>query len=128
MSLLETTILIALAFLAGWRINQAWMLISFRQILRDLGVPEDRLRQLAEDKGIDLARLPEIGEDDQEPQTVVEIKLEQHQGLLLAFRKDNDQFLAQGTDRDTLIQRITENLTPCRVVIAKEDGADLIRN
>lgn len=58
---------------------------------------------------------------------VVEVRLEQHQGLLLAYRKDTGQFLGQGVDREGLVARLTENLTPCRVVIAEEDGADLLQ-
>ncbi len=59
---------------------------------------------------------------------IVEVKLEQHSGTILAYRKDTDQFLGQGTDREALIARLTENLTPCRVIIAQEDGADLLQN
>ncbi len=58
---------------------------------------------------------------------IVEVKLEQHSGTILAYRKDTDQFLGQGSDREALIQRLTENLTPCRVIIAQEDGADLLQ-
>ncbi len=80
----------------------------------------ERLRQrLAEQHGI---------KPKESQLAVVEVKLEQHSGTILAYRKDTDQFLGQGTDREALIARLTENLTPCRVIIAQEDGADLLQN
>jgi hypothetical protein len=78
----------------------------------------------------DLARLKQRLHQSltEEPQLdIVEVKLEQHSGTILAFRKDTDQFLGQGSDREALIARLTENLTPCRVIIAQEDGADLLQ-
>jgi hypothetical protein len=58
--------------------------------------------------------------------TVVDVKLEQQGTQIFAYRKSDDQFLAQGTDADSLIERLNQNLTPCKVVVAKEDGADLL--
>jgi hypothetical protein len=46
---------------------------------------------------------------------------------IYAYRKSDDMFLAQGTDADSLIARLNENLTPCKVVVAQEDGADLLQ-
>ena len=104
-----------------------WNHITFREILKDLGVTDQQLKDLASSKGLDMP-LVDADSSQEQQRPVVEIKIEQHQGILFAFRKDNDQFLAQGTDREALIQRLTENLTPCRVIVAKEDGADLIQN
>jgi hypothetical protein len=35
--------------------------------------------------------------------------------------------LAQGTDRDSLIERLNQTMRPCRILIDKEDGADLLQ-
>jgi hypothetical protein len=59
--------------------------------------------------------------------TVVDVKLEQQGTEIYAYRKSDNQFLAQGSDADSLIERLNQNLTPCKVVIAKEDGADLLQ-
>jgi hypothetical protein len=59
--------------------------------------------------------------------TVVEVRLEQMGDVLYAYRKSDHQFLGQGTDLDTLVDRLNNNLTPCRVIIHKEDGADLLQ-
>lgn len=58
---------------------------------------------------------------------VVDVKLEQQGTQIFAYRKSDDQFLAQGTDAESLIERLNQNLTPCKVVVAKEDGADLLQ-
>jgi hypothetical protein len=58
---------------------------------------------------------------------VVEVKLEQHGGQIFAYRKSDDTFLAQGTDRDSLIERLNQTMRPCRILIDKEDGADLLQ-
>jgi hypothetical protein len=118
---METIILCAIWFIVGWKASQWWHVIAFKKLLEDLGVSQQQLEKL-NSQLIDADTEPE----PQEPQIVVEVRLEQLDGVILAYRKSDSQFLGQGPDRESLIQRLTENLTPCRVVIAKEDGADLI--
>jgi uncharacterized membrane-anchored protein YhcB (DUF1043 family) len=90
---------------------------TFSKILEDLKVTDRQLMELRDQ--ID-------GEDTAE---IVEIKLEQHQGQLYAFRKDNDQFLGQGPDREQLIQRLKSTFAgKTTVVVREEDGADLIKS
>jgi hypothetical protein len=57
----------------------------------------------------------------------MEIKLEQHQGVIYAYRIDDGQFLGQGVDRDELIESLKKNLANVRLIIAEEHGAKLIR-
>ncbi len=59
-------------------------------------------------------------------ETVVDVKLEQEGTEIFAYRKSDNQFLAQGSNADSLIERLNQNLTPCKVVVAQEDGADLL--
>jgi hypothetical protein len=119
---MELMIITVLAFAIGWKASQWWHVIAFKKLLEDLGVSQQQLEKLHSQ----LTEVPGFDPEPQEPQTVVEVRLEQLDGVILAYRKSDSQFLAQATDRESLIQRLTENLTPCRVVIAKEDGADLI--
>ena len=106
--------------------TSAWLHLTFREILKDLGVTTDQMRSLARKNGIDLAE-PEP-EPEKSSLPVLEVRIEQHQGVLFAFRKDTDQFLAQGTDREALVKRLTENLANVRVIISEQDGAELIKN
>ena len=120
--MMETIALCLIAGIVGWKASQIWHVIAFKKILDDLGISQQQLEKLEGQ----LSAVPGFDPDPEEPQTVVEVRLEQLDGVILAYRKSDSQFLGQGPDRDSLIQRLTENLTPCRVVIAKEDGADLI--
>jgi hypothetical protein len=127
---IETAIIIVLAFAAGWYIGSTvtthLLALSFRQILTDLGVKNSQLRQLATDVGVELPAVNQNAADG-DSLTPLEVTLEHDQGVIYAYRKDTKQFLAQGTDADSLIARLNENLTPCKVVVAKEDGADLLQ-
>lgn len=107
---------------------KAWMALSFREILRDLGVTEQQLRALAAKNDIELS--PENPRDSitgEVTVTPIEIRIEEHNGCLYAYRLDNNLFLGQGPDRDQLIDRLKENLTNVRLIIAEEHGAGLIK-
>ena len=121
--MLELIITFAIGWILGWRINDALRTTAMRQLLKELGVTEKDLRAAAARNGIQIVDAPDTAADE----TVVDVKLEQVGTAIYAYRKSDDQFLAQGTDADTLIERLTQNLTPCRVVVAKEDGAELLQ-
>jgi hypothetical protein len=127
---IEISILVVIAFAAGWYIGSTvtthLLALSFRQILTDLGVKNEQLRKLATDVGVEL---PDVNADtaDGNPLTPLEVTIEQHQGVLYAYRKDNKQFLGQGTDREGLIDSISKRMTDVRLIIDSADGADLLQ-
>jgi hypothetical protein len=99
---------------------------GFQKILKELGVTDQQLKKLARDHGMGVEEAkPSIDEPEL---TSVEIKLEQHQGVIYAYRIDDDQFLGQGADRDELIESLKKNLTNVRLIIAEEHGAKLIKS
>ena len=113
-----------LGFGLGWfiasRIMTALHLSSFKKILEDLGVTNQQLLKLRDTIDLEL--------DDAEPETVCEIKIEQHGIQLYAYRKEDDHFLGQGTDRDSLIERISKEFSgQVRLIIREEDGAEHIK-
>jgi hypothetical protein len=127
MDMIELIIIITavIASVIGWQASKQVHLHGFRQLLRALKVTEeDLLRAMIriQSKEWQLEE-PEGAKDE----TVVDVKLEQVGTAIFAYRKSDDQFLAQGSDADSLIERLNQNLTPCKVVVAKEDGADLLR-
>jgi hypothetical protein len=127
---IEISILVVLAFALGWRIG-SWitthfLALSFRQILQDLGVSNEQLRKLARDAGVDLSDVNPSTEPGVEL-TPLEVTIEQHQGVLYAYRKDNQQFLGQGTDQSTLVDSIARRMDNVRLIIDTADGADLLR-
>lgn len=121
-----------LGCVVGYRAAVRVHVQGFRHILNRLNVSnQDLIRAIRKDASPELMAQLELIEQksSEEPreETVVEVKLEQHQGQIYAFRKDTDTFLAQGADRESLIERLNQTMKPCRVLIAREDGADLLQ-
>ena len=127
---IEITILVAIAFAFGWylgsKVTTHLLALSFRQILDDLGVKNEQLRKLATDVGVEL---PAVNHNtaDRDELTPLEIRLEQHQGVIYAYRKDNSQFLGQGTDQAGLIESISKRMDNVRLIIDQQDGSDLLQ-
>ena len=119
MELLFTAIV---AFVMGWRLSAAVNLSAFKRILQELGIRESDMRKLAAKNGIEL---PEPEQPAEQPLEEIHIKLEQHQGVIYAFRKDNDQFLGQGVDRDSLIERLRQRLNNVRLIV--DEGGELLQ-
>jgi hypothetical protein len=124
--IIEFLIAFALGCWIGHKVSSYIMAMSFHQILKDLGVTDQQLRKLAESSGLELAELSPKESEENPGLTPIEIKIEQHQGVLYAYRLDNDQFLGQGPDREQLIEHLKKNLTDVRLIIAEENGAGLI--
>ena len=125
MDMIELIIAAVIGIFIGWQASKKVHLDGFRQLLRALKVTEEDLlramvRVTSEEWQLDQ---PKGSKDD----TIVDVKLEQQGTQIFAYRKSDDQFLAQGSDADSLIERLNQNLTPCRVVVAQEDGADLLQ-
>jgi len=125
MDMTELIIATLLGIFIGWQAAKRVHLQGFRELLRALKVTEEDLLQamIKIQSGEWQLDAPEGTKDH----TVVDVKLEQQGTEIYAYRKSDDMFLAQGTDADSLIARLNQNLTPCKVVVAQEDGADLLQ-
>ena len=125
MDMIELFIAAAVGILVGWQASKRVHLDGFRQLLRALKVTEqDLLRAMIKIQSREWQLDDHEGSKDD---TIVDVKLEQQGTEIFAYRKSDDMFLAQGSDADSLIERLNQNLTPCRVVVAQEDGADLLQ-
>ena len=125
MDMIELIIVGILGIFIGWHSAKTVHLDGFRQLLKALKVTEeDLLRAMIRIQSKEWQLEDTEGASDH---AVVDVKLEQQGTQIFAYRKSDDQFLAQGTDADSLIERLNQNLTPCRVVVAQEDGADLLQ-
>ena len=125
MDMIELIIASIIGIFIGWQSAKRVHLDGFRQLLKALKVTEqDLLRAMIKIQSGEWQLNADEGSKDE---TVVDVKLEQVGTAIYAYRKSDDQFLAQGTDADSLIERLNQNLTPCRVVVAQEDGADLLQ-
>ena len=124
MDMIELIIAALVGLFIGWQAARQVHLDGFRQLLKALKVTEqDLLRAMIRVQSKEWQLEDPEGTKDS---TVVDVKLEQVGTAIYAYRKSDDQFLAQGSDADSLIERLNQNLTPCKVVVAKEDGADLL--
>ena len=125
MDMLELIIVAFVGILIGWTASKQVHLDGFRQLLRALKVTEeDLLRAMIKIQSREWQPEDLEGAKDH---TVVDVKLEQQGTEIFAYRKSDNQFLGQGQDSQTLIERLNQNLTPCKVVVAQEDGADLLQ-
>lgn len=123
---MEMIILAVTAFVVGWILGGLITTVkqaqAFKSILQDLGVTTEQL--LALKRKIDKADEPAA-----EPrENVVEITLEQHNDVIYAYRKSDSQFLAQGQDRDALIQHLNHTFANgARLIVREQDGAALVK-
>jgi hypothetical protein len=132
-NIIALIIVFALGWFLGSRLQYILDRITFKSILDDLGVTGQQLRDLAERGELtvlnDLDDVPAVNQNtaDGDRLTPLEITLEQHQGVIYAYRKDTQQFLGQGTDQQGLIDSISKRMTDVRLIIDPADGADLLR-
>lgn len=120
--MIELLIVFAVGIFIGYRVNEAINRALMGSLLKDLGITEKDLRNAAAKNGI---KLPD--EEAEAELESVDVRIEQHQGQLYAFRVDNDQFLGQGTDREGLISRLKENLSNVRVIVSEENGSKFLK-
>jgi len=126
--IIEFLVAFALGCWVGSAVSRSWMSLSFREILRDLGVTEQQLRDLAQKNDIRVpVENPKDSITGEITLTPMEIRIEEHNGCLYAYRLDNNLFLGQGTDRQQLIERLKDNLTNVRLIISEDNGAKLIK-
>ena len=118
---------VVMALYIGWKTSQIWHLMAFRKLMQELKITDNQLLKVARDAGIDIEQIEDSAkEDENDNLPVLEVRIEQHPEGLFAYRKEDNFFIAQGKDRTMLMENLVNNLTNVRVVIAKEDGGDLI--
>ena len=125
--MIETIVVFIIGFVLGHKMATWFHVAAFKKILEELGVTNDQLRKLGLKAARDLGVKPpkELEESAASDLEEIHIKLEQHQGQIYAFRIDNDQFLAQGTDREALIEALKNRMTGVRLIV--DQGGDLIQ-
>lgn len=130
-TMLELIIVGFFSFYLGAKLKGILMIMTFRKLLQDLGISQRHLRDFAQRHGIELpdedpsekpaAAAPEELDD------ATEIRIEQHQGQLFAWRTSDNTFMAQGPDREGLFRSLEQRFGSGRFVVRKDEGADLIR-
>ena len=111
------------AGLVGYRIADHLHKTVLADLLERAGVTPEKLEQIM----ADLQNEIDDGEKAEQEFPNLEVTIEQHSNTLYAFRKDNNQFLGQGKDREELIAMISKQVSNVTLVIAEADGAQLIK-
>lgn len=122
--MMELILVFILGLVIGGRVTSWIHTLATKEMLNDLGVKNEDLARLLKKQQQKLG----IETTEENPELeVIEVRLEEHQGQLYAFRKDTDQFLGQGSDRDSLVQHISQRLKNVKLEISRDDGADLLQ-
>lgn len=125
MEYIELIIVAIVAFYAGFRIATWIHLMSFKNILEDMGVGEKELRNLAKKHDI---KLPDEDDEETTITTNVEVKVEQHQGHLYCFEVENDRFVTQAKDPEELIEKLFAAYPKgTKISVDETNGGDLLK-
>lgn len=126
MEIIEGLIILMLGMVIGWRISARFYVSLFRHLLTDLGITNQQLIKVAKDAAATLGveaeeKVRELEAQVNDGLERVEIKVELHSNTLYAFRKDNDQFLGQGTSREDLIAAMGQRMKNVRLIVVEGD-------
>ena len=108
----------------GYRIADHIHQSVIADLLHRAGVTPEKLESIMDDLR-DEIESPGRAEEESFPK--IEVRIEQHNGQMYAYRKDTEQFLGQGVDRESLLKIIAEKMSNVTLVIREEDGAALIK-
>jgi len=110
------------AFYIGWKLSEKLMWFTFGKMMREAGINNKHLDQFINHWA------PSIQKELATEQPQIEVRLEQHDHVLFAYRKDNQEFLGQGANQDELFRNIGKRFHDIKFVIRKDDGADLLKS
>ena len=114
-TVLVVVVLMSLGFILGAWVSSIFHRSIMREFLKEMGYDtEEKLRELHER----LAdRLTADNSAALSGKPVIKIRLEQHQGILFAYREDDSTFLGQGNTREDLVASIMHRIRGCTIEI-----------
>ena len=119
---MDYLILAVIAFYVGFKVNEKIMYITFGKMMKEAGITNKELDKFINHWAPGMLEGPEAVD-----QSDIEIRLERHNDVIYAFRKDNEEFLGQGQDQDELFKRIAERFHDVKFVLRQADGAELLQ-
>jgi len=123
--LIEYVIVFSLGWYLGSKITGYFQMKVFQHVLAELKIdPKDLIRVARKDapdfiqEQLDQieSHVDSIENADLEK---IDIKVEKHSNTLYAFRKDNDQFLGQGSSKDELIESMSLKMKNVRLIVVE---------
>ena len=114
-TVLVVVVLMTLGFIIGAWISSIFHRSIMREFLKELGydTPE-KLRELYDRLALKLTADNSAALDGK---PVIKIRLEQHQGILFAYREDDQTFVGQGNTREDLVASIMHRIRGCTIEI-----------
>ena len=114
-TVLVVVVLMSLGFVLGAWISSIFHRSIMREFLKELGydTPE-KLRELYDRLAKKLTADNSAALDGK---PVIKIRLEQHQGVLFAYREDDQTFIGQGNTREDLVASIMHRIRGCTIEI-----------
>ena len=109
-----------LGAVAGYRVADHIHKSIIPDLLRRAGITPEKLEKIMEDLR------QEIATGEAKESVEIMIKVEQHGSQLYVFRKDNDEFLGQGKNKDEILAILRSKFKDVKFAVTKEDGADLL--
>jgi hypothetical protein len=107
----------------GWRANDHFHKTMIGAILKEAGVTQADMEKIVLHA---REQLTEVDPDHPEAIKKVPVKVEQHGNQLFAYRADNNEFMAQGTNKDELIKAIALRHNKDFTIVI-EQGAELLK-
>jgi len=125
--MIELLLTFTIGCLLGWKICDIWTRVMIKELLEDMGLTDQQQKLLREKCVTELRSAGLEVEDDESEIPEIEVTLEQHQGVIFAYSKDDGSFMAQGKTRDELFNALRARYKEIRCVVAAENGAELLR-
>jgi hypothetical protein len=114
-TVLVVVVLMTLGFVLGAWISSIFHRSIMREFLKELGYDtEEKLRDLHDRLALKLTADNSAALDGK---PVIKIRLEQHQGVLFAYREDDQTFVGQGNTREALVASIMHRIRGCTIEI-----------
>lgn len=117
-------IVFACGAFVGYKVNEMFMVWIFRKMIDDAGLTTKDLDTFTNHW---KAKLGADHEDDSVTLEQIEVKIEKHNDQLYAFKLENDEFIAQGKDKEALLDAIEKRMNNVKLIISQEHGAEYVK-
>jgi ferritin-like protein len=114
-TVLIVVVLMTLGFIIGAWCSSIFHRSLMQEFLKELGYDTPKKLRELHDSLADKLTADNSAALDGKP--VIKIRLEQHQGILFAYREDDSTFLGQGNTREDLVASIMHRIRGCTVEI-----------
>lgn len=92
----------------GWKLHSLWFKMIILPVLKDLGITYEDVVRTAKKNGVDVGAEHDKAVAEDYP--ILEVRVEKHKDTLYAFRRNDDIFLAQATNKEDLIERLRQQV------------------